>query len=207
MKAGSKKINSINSMEKFLPSFLLAVSASTSLLLAQSGTRLKATDQVTGCRLQVVGSNQETDCMEQLTDTNQVIGCRLKNRLEVIGYRLEEEDQKLQTTDCREQLTDNRTVELLLENQIGRQADATTNYELPTTNCDNALRCHLTMNPEEISEAENAFGFSERKTARLKIPMETTTEIDSTIEGSACSTSSPFPSSISYLPSPTAAAV
>src|SRR3990167_7902796 len=138
MKAGSKKINSINSMEKFLPSFLLAVSASTSLLLAQSGTRLKATDQVTGCRLQVVGSNQETD--------------------------------------CREQLTDNRTVELLLENQIGRQADATTNYELPTTNCDNALRCHLTMNPEEISEAENAFGFSERKTARLKIPMETTTE-------------------------------
>ncbi|HLB33125.1 MAG TPA: hypothetical protein VJK54_02705 [Chthoniobacterales bacterium] len=194
-------------MEKFLPSFLLAVSASTSLLLAQSGTRLKATDQVTGCRLQVVGSNQETDCREQLTDTNQVIGCMLKNRLEVIGYRLEEEDQKLQTTDCREQLTDNRTVELLLENQIGRQADATTNYELPTTNCDNALRCHLTMNPEEISEAENAFGFSERKTARLKIPMETTTEIDSTIEGSACSTSSPFPSSISYLPSPTAAAV
>ncbi|HLB34566.1 MAG TPA: hypothetical protein VJK54_10080, partial [Chthoniobacterales bacterium] len=50
--------------------------------------------------------------------------------------------------------------------------------------------CHLMMNPEEISEAENAFGFSERKTARLEIPMERTTEIDFPIEGSSSSTSS-----------------
>src|SRR3990167_7514957 len=166
----------------------------------------EATNQITGCRLQVVGSNQGTDYREQLGNNrkeeslsenqiwqqadattnynNQVIGCRLQ----VVGCN--------QEIDCR---VKNR----LKETERNFPSNITTNYELPTTNCDNAERCHLTMNPEEISEAENAFGFSERKTARLEIPMEITTVIDSTIEGSACSSRSPLPSPSAVALSPT----
>ena len=43
-------------MKKIIPSLFLTILANSSLLLAQNGNRLKATDQVTGCRLQVAGS-------------------------------------------------------------------------------------------------------------------------------------------------------
>src|SRR3990167_2546098 len=64
--------------------------------------------------------------------TNQVTGCRLqdKNRLKAIGYRLEEE---------KNQRTGEKMAELPsdLSFQIGQGVKTTTNYELPTANCDN----------------------------------------------------------------------
>src|SRR3990167_1565327 len=83
--------------------------------------------------------------------TNQVTGCRLqdKNRLKAIGYRLEEE---------KNQRTDNRKTELILEDQIGQRVKITTNYQLPTANCDNLgfdLSCHLMMDPAELKNIEN----------------------------------------------------
>ena len=92
-------------MKKIIP-FCLAISVSSSFLLAQNGNRLKATNQVTGCRLQVVG---------------------------------------------------NRKAELPSEDQIGQQVKTTTNYELPTTNCNNQgndLDCYMTMNPAELKNIE-----------------------------------------------------
>ncbi|HLB34816.1 MAG TPA: hypothetical protein VJK54_11365, partial [Chthoniobacterales bacterium] len=46
-------------MKKIITSILLAVSVSSSLLLAQNGNRLKATNQVTGCRLQVADNSKK----------------------------------------------------------------------------------------------------------------------------------------------------
>src|SRR3990167_9261200 len=94
-------------MKKIIPTFLLAVSASTGLLLAQ-----------------------------------------VENRLEAGGYRLEE---------IESQIKDNRKSALPSENQIGRRVELTTNYELPTANCNNALHCYLMMNPS-LEEGTKAIG-------------------------------------------------
>src|SRR3990167_6289695 len=94
-------------MKKIIPTFLLAVSASTGLLLAQ-----------------------------------------VENRLEAGGYRLEE---------IESQIKDNRKSALPSENQIGRRVELTTNYELPTANCNNALHCYLMMNPS-LEEGTKSIG-------------------------------------------------
>ena len=141
-------------MKKLITFILLAVSANSTLLLAQAQNRL----EVRGDRLEET-ENQSTDCRleDRLKATNQVIGCRLEDRLEAIGYRLEE---------IKSQTIDDRKVILPSEDQIGQRAEFATNYALPTTNCNNSgtdLSCYLMMNPEEISKAENALGFSGRK--------------------------------------------
>ncbi|HLB33295.1 MAG TPA: hypothetical protein VJK54_03565, partial [Chthoniobacterales bacterium] len=114
-------------MKKFIPFILLAASASSSLLLAENENRLKATNQVTGCRLQVE-----------------------KNRGQATGNRLQVRDTN-QGIEYRLQGTGLKTAELPLEDQIGQRAEITTNYELRTANCDNQdsnLDCHPMMNPE-----------------------------------------------------------
>src|SRR3990167_3135706 len=60
-------------MKKIIPSILLAVLASSSLLLAQSEC-----DQVTGNRLQALSREQSTEYRLQVRNTNQVSGYRLQ---------------------------------------------------------------------------------------------------------------------------------
>ena len=92
--------------------------------------------------------------MDPQEATNQITGDRLqdKNRLKATN----------QVTGCRLQVIGNNQS---TENNQFTNSNSTSNQQLVP---------FLTMNPEEISEAENAFGFSERKTVPLKIPMETT---------------------------------
>ncbi|HLB33314.1 MAG TPA: hypothetical protein VJK54_03660, partial [Chthoniobacterales bacterium] len=52
-------------MKKIIPSFLLAVLASSSLLVAQDKNRREATNQVIGCRLQALSREQATGNREQ----------------------------------------------------------------------------------------------------------------------------------------------
>ena|SRR3990167_1272585 len=66
---------------------------------------------------------------------NQVTEYRLKDRLKAEGYRLEETEKNLLC--C-----------------------TTTNYELPTTNCDNSaesLNCYLMMDPVESEKIVESF--------------------------------------------------
>src|SRR3990167_10290355 len=66
---------------------------------------------------------------------------------QVAGYRL--------------QCTGIRQTTLPSENQIRQEAETTTNYELPTTNCDNSsqdLSCHLMMDPLIIGKGAEALG-------------------------------------------------
>ncbi|HLB34434.1 MAG TPA: hypothetical protein VJK54_09410, partial [Chthoniobacterales bacterium] len=103
-------------MKKLISSILLAVSVSSSFLLAKSESK------------QVIG-------------TNQVTSDRLKDRLEAIGYRLEEE---------RNQEAGSREATLLLGDKISQQVG-------PTTNCDNQgdnLDCYLLMDPVELKKVQ-----------------------------------------------------
>src|SRR3990167_7256130 len=78
-------------MGKIIPSILLTASASCNLLFAQVAireqvrdtsqvteyrvqgkNRLKATNQVRGCRLQVTGTNQTTNYRLQVEDNNKI---------------------------------------------------------------------------------------------------------------------------------------
>src|SRR3990167_1950251 len=147
----------------------LIILTSFSNLISQVENRLKATNQVTGCRLQD------------------------KNRLKAIGYRLEEEknqrtgekkaelpsdlsfqigqgvktttNYELPTANCdnnqatgyRLQTTGSKTAELPSEDKISQRTKTTTNYELRTANCDNSnldLSCHLSMDPAELKNIE-----------------------------------------------------
>src|SRR3990167_2965727 len=64
------KIKNNNSMKKIISFILLAASASCTILFAQAENRLEATNQVRGCRLQVVASNQTTNYRLQIEDNN-----------------------------------------------------------------------------------------------------------------------------------------
>src|SRR3990167_5960136 len=77
-------------MKIFSPLFLGALVnfTSSSFLFAQAQKRLEATNQFTGCRLQVTGINQGAEY-------------KVKDRLKAEGYRLEETEN--QSTDCRVQ--------------------------------------------------------------------------------------------------------
>ena len=171
-------------MKIFFPLFVGALVGFTSLnnlnsqvepIRVQDKNRLKATNQVIGCRLK-----------DRLKATNQVRGCRLQ----VVATN--------QTANYRLQVADNSKTELPSEDQIDQRTKTTTNYELRTANCDNSaeslncylidqggkitttnyelrttncnnqdsnLDCYLMMNPEEISEIGDILGFSVRKTA------------------------------------------
>src|SRR3990167_3108509 len=62
-----------------------------------------------------------------------------------------------QVTGCRLQGTGAEMAELPLKDQIRQRTKTTTNYELPTTNCNNQgnnLDCHLMMDPVTSSMAE-----------------------------------------------------
>ncbi|HLB33480.1 MAG TPA: hypothetical protein VJK54_04525 [Chthoniobacterales bacterium] len=100
----------------------------------------------------------------RLKATNQVTGCRLKDRLKAGGYRLEE--KKNQNKNYKLQIADNRKTESS-EYQTNQGGEIATNYELRTTNYNNQgedLDCYLMMDPEEISLAEDILGFSSGKT-------------------------------------------
>ena len=110
--------------------YFLTILLSIHYLLAQNENRLKAINQVTGDRLQD------------------------ENRLKAEGYRLKETES---------QTKDNREAGLASEHQIGQRAKTTTNHELPTANgnnLDQGLNCYLMMNPSEIKEIEDIFGFT-----------------------------------------------
>ncbi|HLB34448.1 MAG: hypothetical protein A3F67_06660 [Verrucomicrobia bacterium RIFCSPHIGHO2_12_FULL_41_10] len=129
--------------------------------LKAEGRRLKATNQKTGCREQQA-NNRKTELSSEgqiqqqakLTTNynNQTTGYRLqdKNRLKAEGYRLKE----------TESLTkDNREAELASGDQVEQGGKSTTNYQLPTTNCNNQgvnLDCCLMMNPATLEEGVEA---------------------------------------------------
>ncbi|HLB33366.1 MAG TPA: hypothetical protein VJK54_03940, partial [Chthoniobacterales bacterium] len=68
--------------------------------------------------------------------------------------RLEETNN--QTTGYSLQSTGSRKATLPAEDQVERQIEPTANCQPPTANCDNALHCHLMMNPAMVEESEEA---------------------------------------------------
>ncbi|HLB34024.1 MAG TPA: hypothetical protein VJK54_07295 [Chthoniobacterales bacterium] len=163
--------------------YFLTILFSTHYLLAQNDNRLKAINQVTGDRLQVVGSNQKTACTEQdnnrLKETEKQTTDNREAEL-ASGNQIEHRvvpttNHELRTTNC------GNSAGSLNYHLIGQGAKFTTNDERRTTNCDNQdvnLDCYLMMNPEEINKAEEAFGFTRMDV----LPYRSTTL--STIEGS-----------------------
>ncbi|HLB34482.1 MAG TPA: hypothetical protein VJK54_09655 [Chthoniobacterales bacterium] len=81
-------------MKKILPTIFLAISASSNLLLAQP------VNQVAGCRLQVTGSNQETDCREQQANNRKA---PLLSEDEIRQQAEITTNHKLRTTNCNNQ--------------------------------------------------------------------------------------------------------
>src|SRR3990167_7381201 len=114
-------------MKKIIPSLFLAILASSSFLLAQSENRLEATNQVTGCRLELAGTNQTTGCRLQVAEEIKIvpledlIGQRVEtttnyNNNQDTGYRLQDTDTN-QNTDCRLQhVADKCKIASLLRN-------------------------------------------------------------------------------------------
>ena len=149
-------------MAKFSP-HLLAILLSTSCLFANTDTinqvtggrlkdRLEATNQVRGCRLQVVATNQTANYRLQVADNSKT---ELPSEDQI--------DQRIKTTTNYELRTANcdNSAESLNCYLIGQQAKTTMNYELRTTNCGNQgcnLDCHLMMDPSTLEEGIKAVG-------------------------------------------------
>ncbi|HLB34447.1 MAG TPA: hypothetical protein VJK54_09475, partial [Chthoniobacterales bacterium] len=134
-------------MKKIILFIIFTTSANCSLLFAQTD------NQVTGCRLQSLSREQG------------------------MGNGVQATRSREQDTDNREQVRKKSKKTLPLEYQIRQRAKVTTNYELPTANCNsqgNDLDCYLMMDPGELKNIEEGienlkggFGFS-GKTAVVK---------------------------------------
>src|SRR3990167_7993585 len=61
-----------------------------------------------------------------------------------------------QVTGCSLQTTGSRKATLPPEDQVERRIEPTANCQPPTADCDNALHCHLMMNPAMVEESEEA---------------------------------------------------
>ena len=98
-----------------------------------------------------------------------------------------------QRTGCRVQLIDSRKRELGLEDYIGQQANITTNYELPTTNCNNqgaGLDCYLMMDPAELKNIEEGIEGVKGSSGKVGISskvVDTISAIDSPVRSSSSS--------------------
>ncbi|HLB33173.1 MAG: hypothetical protein A3F67_11300 [Verrucomicrobia bacterium RIFCSPHIGHO2_12_FULL_41_10] len=86
--------------------------------------------------------------------------------------------QTNQSTGGRVQVTELKATELPSENLISQRAKTTTNCDNPDEN----LNDHLMMNPGEIGEAEDIFGFSRKKS--LSSQTRTFTNIEMSLRGS-----------------------
>src|SRR3990167_854491 len=144
-------------MKKIIPSLLLAILASSSFLLAQSENRLEATNQVTGCRLELAGTNQTTGCRLQVAEEIKIvpledlIGQRVEtttnyNNNQDTGYRLQDTDTN-QNTDCRlQQVADKCKIASLLRN------DTIPISNLPSSISYLGMTPKLMMNPAMAEE-------------------------------------------------------
>src|SRR3990167_4640251 len=90
-------------MKKIISFILLTASASCTILFAQAENRLEATNQVRGCRLQLVATNQTTNYRLQVEDNNKI---ELSSEGQIRQQAKPTTNCELRTTNCNNSGTD-----------------------------------------------------------------------------------------------------
>src|SRR3990167_4160653 len=90
-------------MKKIISFILLTASASCTILFAQAENRLEATNQVRGCRLQLVATNQTTNYRLQVEDNNKI---ELSSECQIRQQAKPTTNCELRTTNCNNSGTD-----------------------------------------------------------------------------------------------------
>src|SRR3990167_2270888 len=132
-------------MKKIISFILLTASASCTILFAQAENRLEATNQVRGCRLQLVATNQTTNYRLQVEDNNKI---ELSSEGQIRQQAKPTTNCELRTTNCNNSGTD-LSCYLMMDPEKLKQLEEGACLVDEVIEEEGSINHHLTINIEQ----------------------------------------------------------